>query len=253
MMKVPNLQARLRASAIHLLLSLVVAALSAALVFGLWYPTPYTVLAGGVTLFLLVTGVDVVLGPLLTLVAFNPAKTRTHLWRDLITIAVLQVAGLIYGLHIVYVARPVVLAAENSLFRVVAANEIETTELSKVKKEFQELSLTGPRLLGVRPAKDSAEKLDSISRALQGFDGGARPLFWEDYELSRPRLLKQMKNVEDLGNSMPSALIKINFVLKKLNREPASVGYLDVKARVDGWVLLLDRKTASPIEFVNTR
>jgi hypothetical protein len=251
MLKIPNLQARVRASAIHLLFSLVAAALCAALVFGLWYPAPYAVLAGGVTLFLLVTGVDVVLGPLLTLVAFNTTKSRAHLWRDLITIALLQFVGLVYGLHTVYVSRPVVLAAENSLFRVVAASEIETTELAKVKKEFQKLSLTGPRLVGVRPAKDSSEKLDSISLALQGFDGGARPLFWEDYELSRPRLLKQMKRVESLEKSMPNAFLKIDATLKKLNREPASVGYLEVKARVDGWILLLDHTTAFPIEFVN--
>ncbi len=58
---------RLRASAIHFSLSLVVAALSAVLVFGLWYPYPYREISGGRELFLLVVTVDVILGPLITL------------------------------------------------------------------------------------------------------------------------------------------------------------------------------------------
>ena len=67
---------RLRAAGLHLLLSLVVATLAAVLVFGLWYPGVYRLLAGGGELFLLVVVVDVVCGPLLTLVLFNPTKPR---------------------------------------------------------------------------------------------------------------------------------------------------------------------------------
>ena len=61
-----NWKARLQAAGIHLLISLFVAALAAVLVFGLWYPNPYRDLSGGRTLFSMVVGVDVVLGPLIT-------------------------------------------------------------------------------------------------------------------------------------------------------------------------------------------
>ncbi len=57
---------RATAAACHLLISLAVAALAAVLVFVLWYPGPFRELAGGRELFVLVTSVDVVLGPLLT-------------------------------------------------------------------------------------------------------------------------------------------------------------------------------------------
>ena len=42
--------------------------------FGLWFPGIYRTVAGGRDLFLLVTGVDVVLGPLLTFAVFNVRK-----------------------------------------------------------------------------------------------------------------------------------------------------------------------------------
>ena len=80
--------------------------------FGWWYPYPYRELSGGRELFALVVAVDVVLGPLITLVIFNPAKTRRHLVMDFTVIGLLQVAALAYGLWTVFVARPVHLVFE---------------------------------------------------------------------------------------------------------------------------------------------
>ena len=108
----PSLKPRLRASAIHLAISLSVATLAALVVFGWWYPYPYRELSGGRELFALVVVVDVVLGPLITLVIFNVAKTRRHLMMDFTVIGLLQVAALAYGLWTVFVARPVHLVFE---------------------------------------------------------------------------------------------------------------------------------------------
>ena len=74
---------RLRAAAVHLGLSALVALLAAVLVFFLWYPYPYRVISGGRELFQLVVGVDVIVGPLITFAIFDRAKPRTELRRDL--------------------------------------------------------------------------------------------------------------------------------------------------------------------------
>ena len=68
MLKNLNLGRPVQPAPWHLLASALVAGGCAALVFWLWYPQPYDVLAGGVKLFVLVTSGDVILGPLLTLV-----------------------------------------------------------------------------------------------------------------------------------------------------------------------------------------
>ena len=60
-----------------------VAALAAILVFLVWYPGPFRELAGGRGLFVLLTSVDVVLGPLLTFAVFDRTKSRRHLRLDL--------------------------------------------------------------------------------------------------------------------------------------------------------------------------
>lgn len=245
-----SVKARLRATALHLIISLLVAAACAVLVFGVWYPSPYAVLAGGVNLFVLITSVDVVMGPLLTLVAFNVEKSLSHLRRDLITIAAFQLLALMYGLHMVYEARPALLAAENGLFRVVAANEIDGQELGLAPQGMREISLTGPRLVGVRPARNGDEKLEAIQRALEGYDGGARPSFWEPYDASRARVKGQLKPLNELGPLGPDARSNLDLLLKQKQKTGEQVGYMPVKARAQGWIVLIERANADVIGFV---
>ena len=80
-----DLRPRAYAAGIHLLISAAIAGLAAILVFVVWYPGPFRNMAGGRDLFLLVTSVDVVLGPLLTFAVFNRAKgsagTSAATWR----------------------------------------------------------------------------------------------------------------------------------------------------------------------------
>ncbi len=105
-----QLTTRLRAAAIHLLGSVLVAGIAAFLVFGLWFPGPFLTIAGGAKLFLLVMTVDVISGPALTFVIASAGKPRSEFARDLAVIAVLQLGALGYGLYTMAAARPVAVA-----------------------------------------------------------------------------------------------------------------------------------------------
>jgi uncharacterized membrane protein len=247
-----NSSKRIKAAAWHLLGSVLVAVVSAGFVFGLWYPGPYAVLAGGVGLFLLITSVDVVLGPLLTLVAYDVRKTRSHIRRDLATIALIQLAGLGYGLHTVFVARPVVLAAENQLFRVVVANEVDLSELAAAPEELRQISLTGPVLVGVRSAKNGQERMEFIQRSLEGYDGGARPKLWEPYEQSKQRVIAQLKPLDGLTLS-GSAKERVSKAVQQTGLTNEDIGYASVKARATGWIVLVDRSSGKLLDFVSTQ
>jgi hypothetical protein len=65
---------RWQAAAFHLALSVLIAAAVLTALLFVWYPQPYFRLAGGAGLMMILIGVDVVLGPAMTLVVFNPAK-----------------------------------------------------------------------------------------------------------------------------------------------------------------------------------
>src|SRR6187402_1763816 len=96
---------RWKAAAIHLSISASIGLLAAALIFGVWYPPPYSKATGADELVLLLMGVDIVLGPMLTLVVFRSGKKSLRL--DLTVIAIMQTCALLYGMSVVVRARPV--------------------------------------------------------------------------------------------------------------------------------------------------
>src|SRR4030095_3232307 len=96
---------RFKAFAIHLAVSVLIAAIVLTLIIVIWYPPPYFDAMGGDVLLRLLIGVDVTLGPLVTLIIFDPAKPKLEL--DLATIVVLQLAALAYGGYVMFEARPV--------------------------------------------------------------------------------------------------------------------------------------------------
>ena len=91
----------------HLVVSLILAGLAALLVFAVWYPYPYSELTGGLNLYTLVVSVDIVCGPLLTLILASPKKKLRERITDFSLVGIIQLAALVYGLHSVSLARPV--------------------------------------------------------------------------------------------------------------------------------------------------
>ena len=232
-----------KAFAVHLGLSIFVALLAAYVVLRLWFPFPYRILAGGQHLFWLMVGIDVVCGPLLTAVLFNPAKSRRELTLDLSLIALIQVAALAYGLYNIAQARPVVLAFETDRMVAVSAAQIEKQNLHRAPVQFQSLSWSGPVLLGTRAAKDGPEMLQSIQMSLQGLEPSLRPGWWQDYEISRPFAKQRMKKLSDL-HAMLS--VELQATLDKAAQETglplSQLFYLPLVSQkvLDGWTVLLD-------------
>lgn len=238
LMKSWQFRTRARAAGIHLLISLGVAALAAILVFAVWYPGPFRWLAGGRDLFLLVMSVDVVIGPLLTFAVFNRAKGARHLRRDLAVIGVLQAAALAYGLHTVYIVRPVAMVFEVDRFRLINADSVHLDELPKAPPAYRTLPLTGPWLLAARRPESVAEHNDALFRGAAGVDVAQRPLFWQDYEIARPRALARSRPIALLMAHYGARAPDLRDRLLELHADPTSARFLPAMARGE-WVAVL--------------
>ncbi len=244
---------RLKASAIHFGISLILAAAAALLVFLVWYPYPYRSISGGSDLFLLVVAVDVIMGPLMTLAIFNLAKPRKELRRDLAIVGLLQLAALAYGLWTVAVARPVHLVFEIDRFRVVHAIDIEPDLLSLAPPALQQLPLMGPTLLSVREFRSSKESFDATMAAVQGVAISTRPDLWQSYALARPQVLGRIRPLTELKTRFPERTVDIDKALKSAgaaNRPATSIGYIPMVGRNTFWTALLDTNTTEVIAFV---
>lgn len=240
---------KLIAAGIHLSLSIAVAALTAVLVFGVWYPYPYREISGGRELFLLVVTVDVILGPLITLIIFSRCKPGAELLRDLAVIAMIQLAALGYGTWTVFVARPVHLVLEIDRFRAVHAADIDEELMGKAPPGIEVLPPWRPTLLAVRPFKGSKESLDVTLAALAGVNMSARPDLWQLYDQSRADVLLAAKPVSELRTRGSAQSAEIDAVLDKAGRKPEAIAYLPMVGRRDVWAVSVDTTTAEMVAF----
>ncbi|MBX9958593.1 MAG: pilus assembly protein [Burkholderiaceae bacterium] len=241
---------RLLASGVHLGGSLLIAAIAALLVFGLWYPYPYRDSSGGGELFLIVITVDVILGPLITLTVFNRSKPRAVLVRDLATVGALQLAALMYGLWVVSAARPVHLVYEFDRFSVVHAVEVPAELLDRVSKEVQPMPWSGPTVLAVRSFKNDAERVEATIMALQGLPLAARADLWEPYSKARERVLAAAKPLAELRQRFPLQATLIDKGVAQTQRQEATLLYLPMVERKSFWTVLLDAQTAEVRGFI---
>lgn len=229
----------------HFGASLVVAILTAVLVFGLWYPYPYRELAGGRELFFLIMLVDVICGPLLTLVLFNPKKPKRELRLDLGLVVLIQLVALAYGVYTLALARPVYLVYEVDRFRVVSVADIQPGELKPQSGGLHRLPWTGPQVIGVRQPADAEEKLKSLELSLQGIEPSSRPNWWVPYDQNREQVLARAKPLQVLRDRPSSRSEAIDKAVQESGLTDVDLQWLPLTGfKSTAWVVLVDTKTA---------
>jgi len=244
-----TLSSRLRAALIHLGLSLLVALVCAALIFGLWYPTPFRQIAGGDELFLLIVSVDVIIGPLITLAVFDTRKPRKELVRDLTVVAVLQFGALAYGAYTLALARPAVVALEGSRLRVLPAVVFDGEALAKAPEGLRSLSWTGPMTVAAQVPDDPQERMKAIDMALAGIDVGARPELWLAPQRTGVAFAAALLPLDRLKDRYPDGTRQLADAIAATGRPATELGYLPLLSRRSDWVALVDKQSGAIVGY----
>ena len=227
----------------HLGLSLAVAMLVAAAVFGLLYPAPYRDMLGVDRIFVLLLAVDVVCGPLLTLILASPTKSGRERWLDFSLIGLVQVAALLYGLHSLWLARPVVLGFETDRLVVVTALEVQLDDLQQAPLGMQTLPWWGQLRVGTRKPANSEEFMRSVNLDLQGIGPAMRPGWWQPWDSARPAIQEKAKPVNELLQRRPQAAPALQAAIASTGLSAAQLSYLPLTStKVKEWVALLDEQ-----------
>ncbi len=149
------LHAKLKALSVHIGISIVLVGIALALMWFRWFPAPlFHTDGGGVGLKLLLL-VDLVLGPLLTFVVFNPGKARRLMLLDLGVIAALQLAAYGGGLWSIHSVRVQAVAFHEGQFQAVTAPLFDEQTIEP--GSWQALGPQAPYLVNVREPKDGDE------------------------------------------------------------------------------------------------
>jgi len=238
---------RWKAAGIHLLLSACIAAALVAVMLLVWYPWPLFEVAGGSGLMMILVGVDVVLGPLITLVIFKAGKKGLRF--DLAVIACLQLSALAYGVHAVYVVRPVYMVYNIDRFNLMAAVDLDPADRAKAKsEEFRSLPIDGPHYIAAPQPQDPGERQKILEFAMAGKDVHLFPQQYVPYAPQAQEALRHARDVGVLiGRDTDGTIKKF---LESKGRSRDSVKFLPLRARQMDAAVLLDAKTGDPLRIV---
>lgn len=180
---------RINAALVHLLISVFVFAVFLSLVFFIWYAYPFNITEGVGDIVYMMAGIDIVLGPLLTLVVFNTAKKSLKF--DLSLIGIIQVSALIYGGFVIYSERPAWVVFVKDRFHVVGVMEVDTSKIPD--KSLSVGILDRPKM--VFAELPVGEKRDDI--LFQAIAGGAdidrTPELYRRYEPYKSEVVRASK------------------------------------------------------------
>jgi len=233
------MRAKLRAFAIHLGCSALLAAAGALVVFAVWYPPPLHLAAGVTGIFLLLLGVDATLGPLMTLIVFKPGKPSLRF--DITTIVVVQLAAFGYGMWTVAAGRPAWIVFNVDRFDLVRVNEIDDRNIADAAPEFRSPPLWGPRWVAAQKPVDPKQNLAIMLEAgIAKIDLAQRPQLYRELETAAKAIEGRARPLDDLllYNSRES-------IERELARWPNARAWLPLMGKARALTVLLgeDRRT----------
>ena len=157
----PLLATKLKATAIHLAMSLVIFSYLVYQIVYVWYPQPYFSVDGGWQGLRLIAAVDLVLGPLITFMIFNLNKSMRAIIFDLLIIMIIQFGALAYGVLLTYHQRPVAIVLIDD-FVIPAIEENYADQLESLDQLKQYSKETPPIIFADLPF--SREGLAEVNR-----------------------------------------------------------------------------------------
>ena len=240
---------RYRAATAHLFISATIAsgALTAMLVF--WFPPPYFKAMGGIELMALIVGVDIALGPLLTLIVFDVRKKSLPF--DLLCIAALQLCALGYGVYAMHLGRPVFTVFTGQALAVVSAAEIDPDELTKGRlEEFRHLGLTGPKLVATTPPSDPQELANLVFAEMAGFGIQKLPRYYVPYAERKDALRAAMRPLDRPEAAGGIDAEKLRDYLGRNGKNPAGLRYLPVITHQGNMIGILDAVSGELLDIL---
>lgn len=241
-----SIRHHLKAGAIHLAASSLIALLSLVIIFFAWYPGALAEMQGVSQLVLILIGVDVVIGPLITTIIYRPGKKG--LTFDLVVIAALQTVALLYGLKAIEGGRPAYVVFNVDRFDVVTVDEINAVSLAKVRPGL-EVSWFGPRWVLANLPKDPKVREQLMLSAISG--GADLPQMPEFFEAWSPESPAVRDSMHDLSELILLNDIKPDDWRRKLRQwkgSESSLAYIPIRANRQDGALIVDRGTLKPVQ-----
>jgi hypothetical protein len=230
------LKFRLKAFGLHLSVSATLLALVLGSFYLGWYRWPGWYLAGVSRAAITMMTVDVVLGPLMTLLIASSTKPARVLARDIAVIAAVQLAALVYGAITLWQGRPLYYVYAINRVEMIQAGGIDPSEVVLMRTQIPELAPTWHSL----PRWVSAPYVPT-------------PHEFKTWERGIPELRQHLRKVND-------QLVFTKSQKESLGRKMEQLGFavnqpdtIFLNGRTSKLLVVLDRNTMRPVAILSPR
>lgn len=205
-----------------------------------WYRWPGWYLTGVVKVAAMMVGVDVVLGPLLTLLVANRGKSARELTRDIGIIVAVQLVALCYGTSTLWAGRPLYYAFSVNELQMTQASDIAPEEVALARRQnpgFAPHWYSLPRWVWAPLPEDPDLRDRIVTGAVMGAgdDVIQMPRYFKPWPQGEPDLRKQLLKVDALRQfskgqkeSLEKRMRQLGFAVDQANTLPMEgrAGYL---------------------------
>jgi len=198
---------RLKAFGLHLLGSTTALTLVLGTLYLGWYHWPGWYLSGVKDVVFVLMGVDLALGPLLTLLIASPRKPRRELARDVSIIVAVQLIAMGYGSQQLWSGRPLYYAFSETVLQAVQAYDLNADEVALAEKQNSPLRphwYSLPRWIWAPLPQDMVERDQIVKSAiLGGEDVISMPRYFQPWQAGLSALRTQLKPVDKVSYFFP--------------------------------------------------
>ena len=247
----------MKAFGAHLVASVVALSMLLGALYLGWYRWPGWYLADASQVVLVMAGVDLVVGPLLTFVVAAESKPRRTLARDVAVIAVVQLIALIYGTISLWNGRPLYYAFSENVLQLVQAYDIDAREIDLARRQNVPLLphwYSLPRWIWAPLPEDPAEHARILASAISGGDDViAMPRYYKPWEAGLAVLRTQLKKVDDVGYFMPRDKKILTEKLRAAGYSPDQANAIPLTGRGRPLLAVVDPASARVMAIIKVK
>lgn len=235
---------KLKASMIHLSISLILVFLIIGTTMFFLFPGLFVSVTDFKEVASIIISVDLVLGPLLTFVAFNPQKPKKLLYLDFSVIAAIQLSALLYGAYSLFQIHPVYVAFNVDRFTIVTAKDAEPEKATD--KTFRVSKFDSGKLAYAKMPTDIEKQNDLLlSATMGGEDLEQREEYYEPVEDNLSAIIAKSLDPDLIFKGKKSK--KTEKFLSKNKTKLDDFAYLPLNSMKKDAVIVIDKKTAQPV------
>ncbi|WP_262756357.1 TfpX/TfpZ family type IV pilin accessory protein [Acinetobacter gyllenbergii] len=240
------LRDKFKAFAVHLSLSALVGLVCAFIIYKVWFIAPLEIATKITPIFLMMVGIDIIVGPLLTFLVYKKGKKTLKL--DLSVIVIIQCIALIYGVFNIYQSRPLWIAFDQDSFYLVRANEVDLESEKKAAVAYQSRIVSKPQFVSIKRPDIETQK----GKELRFYDfmgmnlAVKKPELYDSMNSARQALSTQAFALQDLEKyNANTSLI--------LSKYPQADAFLPLKTNVIDMTVLINKEKGEVVKIVDLR